>query len=69
MKGWVVVLQADGYSNAAISGLLANSLQESGCNPSSYTLESSGNYSGGLFGFTPMTNFSNSDFNKQCTHE
>lgn len=69
MKGWVVVLQADGYSNAAISGLLANSLQESGCNPSSYTLESSGNYSGGLFGFTPLSKFCESSYNKNCTHE
>lgn len=51
------------YSDAATAGILANIATESGFNPLSGNSEN-----GGLFGFTPMTNFSNSKFNKDCTH-
>ena len=64
-KAWVSVLRSEGYSDASISAILANSCAESHWNP----LADEGGKNGGLFGFTPMTNFSNSDFNKQCTHE
>ena len=63
-KAWVSVLKADGFSDAAIAGVLGNSVGESHWNP----LADERGVNGGLFGFTPMTNFSNSDFNKNCPH-
>ena len=53
-----------GYSEAATAGLLANMRAESSFNP----LANENGKNGGLFGFTPMTKFSNSKFNKDCTH-
>ena len=53
-----------GYSEAATAGLLANMRTESEFNPLAYENDENG----GLFGFTPMTKFSNSKFNKECTH-
>lgn len=54
-----------GYSEAATAGILANMRAESGFNP---LASEAGGKNGGLFGFTPMTKFSNSKFNKECTH-
>lgn len=51
-----------GYSKAAIAGVLANANQESKLNPLS------GGKNGGLFGFTPLSKFANSEYNKNCTH-
>lgn len=62
-KAYVAILRQEGYSDAAIAGILGNSVGESQWNP----LATEGS-NGGLFGFTPMTNFSNSDYNKNCKH-
>ena len=63
-KSYYLILKNDGYSDAAIAAILGNSVAESHINP----LSDEGGVNGGLFGFTPMTNFSNSSFNKNCTH-
>jgi len=65
IKGWVLVLQQDGYSTAAIAGILGNAMQESTCNP----VCPAGKRAGGLFGFDPFTGFTNSTENSNCQHE
>lgn len=55
-----------GYSEAATAGILANMRAESSFNP---LASEPGGKNGGLFGFTPMTKFSDSKFNKDCTHK
>lgn len=54
----------EGYSEAATAGILANMRAESGFNPLSSESGKSG--AGGLFGYDPITNFSNSKFNRNC---
>ena len=66
MKGWVAVCQADGWNDNAIAGMLGNVGGESGYNPLS---GESGGAGGGLFQFTPVTKFSDSDYNKNCKHK
>ena len=65
-KGWVSVFQADGWSDAAIGGTLGNAIAESTWNP---LCEETGGEGGGLFQYTPVTNFSNSKENKNCKHK
>ena len=66
IKGWVYVLQIEGYSNQAIAGILSNCVSESGLNP--LREEGSSGNGGGLFQFTPITSFSNSAYNTNCNH-
>ena len=65
IEAYAILLTNLGYSNAATAGILANMRQESGFNP----LADEKGKNGGLFGFTPMTNFSNSKYNKNCQHQ
>ena len=65
IEAYAILLTNLGYSDAATAGILANMRAESGFNP----LADEKGVNGGLFGFTPMTNFSNSKYNKNCTHK
>lgn len=65
MKGWAAVCLADGWNCNAIGGMLGNVSGESGYNP---LCAESGGSGGGLFQFTPISKFSDSDYNKNCTH-
>ena len=49
MKGWVAVMRADGYSDAAIAGVFSNACGESHCNPLAGEAKGGGI---GLFQFT-----------------
>ena len=65
IEAYAIFLKGLGYSDAATAGILANMRGESGFNP----LADEKGKNGGLFGFTPMTNFSNSKYNKNCKHK
>ena len=65
IEAYAILLTNLGYSNAATAGILGNMRAESGFNP----LADEKGKNGGLFGFTPMTNFSNSQYNKNCQHQ
>ena len=75
IKVMISVLVADGWTEAAISGMIGNSYGESGLNPKSYTYDTSnGTCNGGAFGFTPIKNYIDDKGHwkgteNTCTHE
>ena len=66
IKSITALLKGKGYSDAAIAGVVACASKESSLNPLSRET-TTGN--GGLFGFTPVSDFAKSEENKNCKHE